>query len=307
MGNDPLDTPTTSPTEEWDVRTSTGALVGTLPELATALFTDETTAAKALLADPAFTAAAPETLRAEAKTHTATIEAKAKAGGPKPPPIANGSFVAWGGKKGQVDLIVTNGKVPGVDGDVEGSEKTPAARVVVYEDDKATSQKVGVSTHTLKRIPPLGRARPPGQKALVAVVARHDADIEELGLPEYAAVTGEAVKTVYDRGLAGYPGENVVGVDAGTWAIERVGYFVKVASGDETEKPGHDTDLLNPGHPLFTGTKPPAGLEPVDPPPGTEPVAPEGKAAEFVGGADHVTLDRQAVDDEVAALLEGMD
>src|SRR3954453_16261360 len=100
MGNDPLGTPTTAPTEEWDVRTPAGALVGTLPELATALFTDEDTAAKALLVDPVFAAAAPENLRTEGKT---AAETKAKGGGVTLPPIANGSFVAWGGKKGRVD------------------------------------------------------------------------------------------------------------------------------------------------------------------------------------------------------------
>lgn len=297
-------------TDLWDVRTTDGTVVGTLPELATALAVDEDEAAKSLLGDPVVAAAAPEGLQIEAKARVANLDAKAKGGGNQPPPIANGSFVSWGGKKGKVDLIVTNGSVPGVEGDVQGTAKTPAARVVIYEDDKATTKKVGVSTHTLKRIPPLGRSRPPGQKALVAILARHETACDATGAPEYARVTGEAVKTVYDRGLDSYPGEAAVALDRPTWAIERVGYFVKVAAGEETEKPGNDADLLDPKHPLFKplqAATPPPGTTPVDPPPGTTPVVPEEGKAAFMGGADHVTLDRQAVDDELAELMDGIE
>jgi hypothetical protein len=75
---------------------------------------------------------------------------KNKGGKKGGPPIAAGAWVSWGNQRGKVDLVVTNGKVPGVEQDVTGTADKPAARVVVYEPGaggkwKATGKKVGVS------------------------------------------------------------------------------------------------------------------------------------------------------------------
>lgn len=230
----------------WDVRTDTGALVTNLRTLAQVLGVDRKTAAEHLLADPDVAAGAPRRLMAEVKA-----TARPKPGGGTPPPVSTGSFVSWSGGKGRVDLLVTNGKVPGVDGDdVEGSKKTPAARVVVWEDGKPTRKKIAKSTHTLRRIPPLDK---PEKKdplsALVATVAQHETMCDTLGLPEHHRITGTAVKSVYDRGVGAWPGPDRTTLSAQEWALGRVDHFVKVASG-QMQRPGNDVDLLHPDHPL---------------------------------------------------------
>lgn len=222
----------------------------------------------------------------------------------KPPEISTGSFVSWSGGKGRVAMVVTNGKVPGVEGDVEGSSSSPAAQVVVYENDKATKKKIGMSTHKLKRIAPIGAAAF-GKKSLVSVHSDHEAKCADLGLPDYARLSGMAVKTAYDRGLHSWPGEAVTTLTAEEWALGRVEYLVKVAAGDVIDRPGNDTDLLDDTHPTKTAAdegdesfpldptdddlvmftdedlppvepvEPPEGAEPVDPPPGTTEVAPQ--------------------------------
>lgn len=274
-------------TVAWNVYDEKGP-VDQLDRLAAVLNTSPQTAAKDLMADPDLYAAAPESLRREVKAF------KPKPGGGTPPPISNGSFVSWSGGKGRVDLIVTNGKVPGVSGDVEGTDKSPAARVIVYEDGKSTGRKVGVSTHTLKRIPPINagtKKKSAAPAALVSLVADHETRCEEMELPSHARVTGFAVKAVYDRGLAGYPGPDRTVLTAQEWALGRVQHFAKVAIGDE-DTPGHDTDLLAPEHPMHTPATPlarvpaPGPTEPAEPPPGL------------------VRIDRDAVEAEVKALME---
>lgn len=210
-----------------------------------------------------------------------------KAKGSTPPEITSGSYVSWDGGKGRVDLVVSTGKVPGVSEDVEGTEKSPAARVVVYEDDKATSKKIGASTHTLRRIPPIrgSKSLTHPSMALVDALAAHEEAVEVLGLPEHARVSGKAMKAVYDRGIKSYPGSDLTTLDAAQWAYGRVEHFVKVATGDAGPTLGHDTDLLDPAHPDYTGEPPldggvditgqPAlGEEPTTPPqqPAEEPV-----------------------------------
>jgi hypothetical protein len=190
-----------------------------------------------------------------------------KPGDGTPPPITTGNFVSWSGGKGRVDMVVSNGKVPGVDSDVEGSKKTPAARVVVYEKDgdtwKATSKRIAASTHTLKRIAPLtgGKSAPGGAAtALVELMARHEERITYDQLDDSARVTGAAVKTVYERGLKAYPGSSTV-LSREEWAEGRVAAFLAVAAGDEV--PGYNRDLAllpksHPKHPEHVGTEPQA-------------------------------------------------
>lgn len=307
---------------QWNVRDAGGQPVTTLAGLAARMDTSEATAAKALVANTALFDAAPEGLQTEAKAKFTA------GGGNKPPEIATGSFVSWGGKKGRVDLIVTSGKVPGVTEDVEGTAKTPAARVVVYDGDgKATSEKVGVSTATLKRIPPImgSQKGPKKKKSLVEVLADHEAACEEKGLPAHAALTGTAVKTVYDRGIEQYPGEQRTSLTAEDWAYGRVEHFVKVAAGDveDVKAAGNDTDLLNEQHPLSTSTlkraKPPEGTEHVEAPgdltPETPPGEPdvaaqgatEGKSAEFMGGKEKVDVSKDSILADLADLDLSLD
>lgn len=274
---------------EWAVKSADGTPVTTLTGLAAVLGTGTDRAARTLAADRVLLDAAPPRLQAEVKAKFQ------KGGGDKPPPIASGSYVSWSGGKGRVDLVVTNGKVPGVDGDVEGSAKTPAARVVVWENDKPTRKKIAKSTHTLKRIPPIGgfakKSLDPAE-GLIGVWADYAEHCEAVGLPAHARVTGRAVKAVYDRGVRGWPGAAVTALSAEEWALGRVEHFIKAASGElESKSVCHDVDLLAADHPLRPQSPPP-GTVPDTPPPGTAPVPPPGS----------VVLDAA----EVKALLDGL-
>lgn len=233
----------------WDVKSADGNMVTTLAGLATALHTTPVGAANRLLGDNALAAAAPAELLAEAKA------ARKKPGDGTPPPISNGSFVSWKGGKGRVDLLVSRGKVPGVEGDVEGTADSPAARVVVWKNGKPTREKIGVSTHVLKRIAPLDK--PEGEKksdpaaALVAALSAHESLCSSLSLPDHARVTGAAISEVYGRGVKSYP-EGRTTLSAQEWAMGRVQHFVKVAGGQvaTVDAAGHDRDLLHEEHPL---------------------------------------------------------
>lgn len=224
----------------WDVRDRAGQIVTDLSGLAEALGTNPEQAVKTLLASPVMTAAAPASLLAD-------VKASAKPGDGTPPPISNGTFVSFSGGKGRVDLIVSKGKVPGVDGDVEATSDSPAARVVVWKDGKPTREKRAFSTHTLKRIAPLDK---PEKKGIVALAAEHDHACAAMGLPDHARVTGVAVKTAYDRGLEAYP-TGRTSLTREEWAEARAAHFVKVAAGTVPRaRAGHDVDLLHPEHPL---------------------------------------------------------
>ena len=224
----------------WDVRDRAGQIVTDLSGLADALDTTPEQAVKTLLASPVMTAAAPASLMAD-------VKASAKPGDGTPPPISNGTFVSFSGGKGRVDLIVSKGKVPGVTDDVTATSESPAARVVVWKDGKATREKRAFSTHTLKRIAPLDK---PEKKGLVGIAAAHDQTCVAMGLPDHARVTGIAVKTAYDRGLDAYPAGRTR-LSREEWATARAEHFVKVAAGTVPEaKAGHDVDLLHPDHPL---------------------------------------------------------
>jgi hypothetical protein len=158
---------------------------------------------------------------------------------------------------------------------------------------------VGVSTHTLKRIPPIKpskSAQDPGT-ALVAILADHEEYVEAAGLPEACRVTGRQIKAVYERGLRGWPGAEVTTLSRKAWAVERADYFTKVAALAE-ERVSPDVDLLPPGHPLaevddedvdpiepampslFEEAEPIDGVEPVDAPAGMTPVGPPAAAEE---------------------------
>lgn len=235
----------------WDVRDRRGALVTDLYSLAEVMHTTPVDAAKALLANPVMTAAAPRSLLSE-------VKASAKPGDGTPPPISNGSFVSFSGGKGRVDLIVKKGKVPGVEGDVEATDASPAARVVVWKDGKATREKRAFNTHRLKRIAPLDGPEKKADPAsrLVALVSAHETRCSALGLSSVQRVTGEAVKSVYDRGIEAYPGADRTSLTRQEWALARAEHFVKVAAGSvDVKSAGNDVDLLHPDHPLRSKAK----------------------------------------------------
>lgn len=182
---------------------------------------------------------------------------KPKPGGGTPPPITTGNFVSWSGGRGRVDMIVTSGKVPGVDDDVEGSKDSPAARVVVWEKDgdgyKPSRKKIAKATHVLKRIAPLtgGKSAPAGSAtALVELLAQHEQRVSYDRLGEHALVSGQAVKSVYERGVAAWPGEKSTMLTREEWAEQRVGAFLSVAAGDHVEGYTRDLGLLAKTHPL---------------------------------------------------------
>lgn len=226
----------------WDVKDASGNLVTDLSGLASALDTTPEDAAKQLLGNPVLTAAAPASLLAD-------VKASARPGGGTPPPVSNGSFVSFSGGKGRVDLIVRKGKVPGVSNDVEATDDSPAARVVVWKNGKATREKRAFSTHTLKRIAPLDKPESEA-KSLVALAATHDHACLTMGLPDYARVSGVAVKAAYDRGLDAYP-QGRTTLSRQEWALARAEHFVKVAAGTiPRDRAGNDIDLLHPEHPL---------------------------------------------------------
>jgi hypothetical protein len=195
-------------------------------------------------ADPA--AAAPT----EGKAKT---DPKGKGG----PPITRGSYVKAGDKSGRVDLVVTNGKVPGVESDVEGSTDNPAVRIVVYTESggkwRATGEKIAARVNSVSRIAPLMN-RPAGKKdaglaALVGLQADHEAKADAEGWPPHAKPDGATLVEVFERGTKSWPGEERTTLNAEDWAIGRVKAFLATAAGDRPEGYTRDDDLLPIGHP----------------------------------------------------------
>lgn len=169
-----------------------------------------------------------------------------------PPQITTGSFVSWANGKGRVDLVVTSGKVPGVDSDVEATSDSPAARVVIWKDGKATTEKIAASTHTLRRIAPLDKDEQKADPAaaLVAICGQHERILLDMGDGHgiEVALTGGDFKTAYDRGLLSWPGSDVTALSPTDWALGRAEMLSKAALGEADVT--SDADLLNPAHPL---------------------------------------------------------
>lgn len=159
--------------------------------------------------------------------------------------IAAGAFVSGPFGKGKVEVVVTNGKVPGIDTDVEGTKDAPAARIRVYEESdgdwKATDKKVGAKVKGLKTIPPLGAAKF-GKKSGAAGLVLLVADAKRLPADQQPDAT--AIRTVYQRGLNAWPGESKTLLSAEDWALQRAQAFVDLAQGVGTEGYVGDNDLL---------------------------------------------------------------
>lgn len=155
--------------------------------------------------------------------------------------VARGDFVEWSGGKGKVDLVVTAGVVPGVDGKpVFGSKSSPAARVRKYAKDgngwKATDDRIAVKGSDLTKIDDLPK---PERKvlddapaALVDLAARYDGVVE-----------AKALRTAFERGLAGWPGEEKTALPRERWALGRAAALVHAAEGNEVQG-FRDADLL---------------------------------------------------------------
>ena len=161
-----------------------------------------------------------------------------------------GSLVSWGGGRlrGRVEIVVTNGgTVPGVTGGIVGTKELPVARVRLYESPNGTSwsptdRKVAVDARQLTG---LTRSQfltaPPARDVsarLVLKVAQH-AGPAGSGKP-----TAEAIREVYRRGRASWPGEAKTLLTADEWALGRVDAFVEKAEGYDIEHYVGDDDLL---------------------------------------------------------------
>lgn len=135
---------------------------------------------------------------------------------------------------------------------------------------------------------------------LVATVAAQDTRCSYLNLPEHARVTGQAVKSVYDRGVQSWPGAGHTTLSAQEWALGRVEHFVKVADGSISTKSavGHDADLLHPGHPMAEEQ-----VVHVD----AAEVEAQIKGLTFAGADQVVHVDASDVEQQIAALTEGID
>lgn len=187
------------------------------------------------------------------------VEGKAR----KAPAIGRGSYVKWPGGQGRVDLVVTDGKVPGVDSDVTGSAADPALRIVVYvEADgqwKAGGDKVARRASSVARTAPLANRRAPQGKSaatfdtLADLLADQQTRGRMQGWPDHALPDGGAVKAVYERGTKAWPGEARTTLTAERWAVERVKAFLATAAGDRPAGYSRDDDLLPATHPEYKG------------------------------------------------------
>lgn len=204
-----------------------------------------------------------------------------KAGGP---PISRGSYVKVGSQQGRVDLVVTSGKVPGVESDIEGSADNPALRIVVYTESggswKATGKRLAARANSVTRVAPLAN-RPASKKdsglaALVGLQADHEARAEEKGWPEHAKPDGDTLKAVFERGTKSWPGETVTSLTPDQWALGRVKAFLATAAGERPSGYHRDDDLLPAGHP--ESKRAPAGEE--EGAAETKDALPEGETAD---------------------------
>lgn len=180
-----------------------------------------------------------------------------KGGGKTPPKITTGTFVSWKGGSGRVNMVVTSGKVPGVDGDVTGTTASPAVRVAVWQRTggtwSPTRQQVAMMAASLKRIAPLtgpAASRKSAADDLIALQGIHQQAAQEEGAPDYTVPAADAVKAVFERGVAAWPGQEKAGLDADDWALSRVAAFLELAAGADRGGYRRDTDLLPDTHPL---------------------------------------------------------
>lgn len=269
----------------WDVRTKDGDPVATLSELARVLEMDEDAAAAMLLSTPFGKAAPAELrAEAEALTGEpgepidlgslfgegdpnpeVEVEAsifdevavkggfvpfvkgggKAEEAGKGHAKVKRGEFVSWSGGRGKVDLVITGGVVPGVDGKpVFGSKTGPAARVRKYVKDgngwKATEERVAAKASDLTKIDDL---EPKSKGKSGTKDASVGAALVEMAAQHEGVVEAKSLQTSYERGLLGWPGEEKTRLTREQWGLGRARALARAATG--TPIPGFaDADLL---------------------------------------------------------------
>lgn len=169
------------------------------------------------------------------------------------PPVGPGTFVMFGRRAGQVDLVVQSGTVPGAGhadtGDpVTGTKAAPAARVVELTPAgdgtwRATGTKFAVTASALTRTAAL-RARE--TKSLTEALSWAQCGH---GAPGFLAGPSsapplETLRQVYDRGVKSWPGSEVTTLSERSWALSRVDAFVATAAGVRPAGYFGDDDLL---------------------------------------------------------------
>lgn len=166
--------------------------------------------------------------------------------------ISNGSFVVGKGLVGRVDLVVTAGQVPGVEGEVEGTKDHPVARVVRWQDGAplAGSAKTAVALDDLHAVPPLDGDDHTGFEAALLAHRDHALYSEETQQPETVNLNMIDVAKAYERGIEDWPGAAMTDLSQEEWAVGRVKHLCAVALGREPET--NDSDLLHKDHPAST-------------------------------------------------------
>lgn len=154
--------------------------------------------------------------------------------------VTPGAYVALGGRRGRVDLVVAAGDVPGTTGPtVTGTPAQPAARVVLYERAGAgwapTAARFAVPVGQLAPVAPLPVAAAKGLDVTATVEECHAAGL---------AVTAAAVKTVFGRGEAAWPGPDVTALSRDEWAASRLQAFLELTAGRHRGGYSRDRDLL---------------------------------------------------------------
>uniref|UniRef100_UPI003F495053 hypothetical protein n=1 Tax=Nonomuraea sp. CA-251285 TaxID=3240002 RepID=UPI003F495053 len=166
-----------------------------------------------------------------------------------------GSYVAWNDGSGLVELVVARGTVPGVPGTATAAEG-PLARVQVWQRTdsgwRPTEERKALAVGDLVEVPHLAAPEQRAQDAstkLVALVTAHQQLADHLNLPPWSRPDGMAVKTVFERGRASWPGHDVTDLTAEEWALGRVEAFYAVASGATVNGYRRDLDQLPLNHP----------------------------------------------------------
>lgn len=164
--------------------------------------------------------------------------------------IECGTHVEWEGKSGRVDLVVSSGAVPGVEGEVTGTADAPVARVIVGEEKMA----VPVADLTVAEPEPEYKGE---AAALVGLLAEHSRKAEGKGAA--ATLSPQSVQTAFERGLHEWPGADVTSLSADEWAVGRVAHLSKAALAPESVAETNDADLLDLTNPAYQA--PPDGAD----------------------------------------------
>jgi len=95
------------------------------------------------------------------------------------------------------------------------------------------------------------------RKALQNKANEHNAAMKEDDRPSWTRVRVGALRSVYRRGSGAYSTSHRPGVSRAAWSMARVNAFLVLARRGKPANPKYtsDNDLLNPGHPRYSGKK----------------------------------------------------